>query len=238
MTHQHPFQNSHNVSDQPHSSNSWSSQTGSILDRSLKFERNPLMRSRKQLISYPFRIAFFSLIILWIVFLLSQIPFISFSMVGDSLRLGIVPRNFIGLVGIFTGPWIHADLNHLLSNQSLFLYLIFLSILKPGRERTTLFLLIATTGLGVWLFGMAGNHIGASGLIFALQGFNFFTSIYQRRWMILGTLTLFLLVENTFFHGIFGWLSFDGPPISYSSHISGLVCGILLARILRERTKP
>lgn len=229
MTHQHPFRNSFD---------SCNSQTGSVLDRSLRFERNLLMRLRKQFIPYPFRIAFFFLIILWVVFLLSQIPFISFSMVGDFLRLGIVPRNSIGLVGIFTGPWIHADLNHLLSNQSLFLYLVFLSILKPGREGTALFLLMATTGLGVWLFGMEGNHIGASGLIFALQGFNFFTSIYQRRWMILGALTFFLLVENTFFHGIFGWLSFDGPPISYSSHISGLVCGILLARMLRERTKP
>jgi len=48
-------------------------------------------------------------------------------------KLGILPRNFSGLVGIFTSPLIHGGFSHLISNTAPLIFMglgIFISIQK------------------------------------------------------------------------------------------------------------
>ncbi|HOU73276.1 MAG TPA: hypothetical protein PLW22_00845, partial [Tenuifilum sp.] len=56
------------------------------------------------------QIAFLFILLIWLVKLVEIIE-------GTSLyRLGLQPRSFSGLVGIFTAPLIHSDFNHLINN--------------------------------------------------------------------------------------------------------------------------
>ncbi|MEJ2103187.1 MAG: hypothetical protein P8X47_01275 [Ignavibacteriaceae bacterium] len=55
-------------------------------------------------------------VILWIIHLLSLLLNL------DLTRMGIHPRHIDGLLGIITGPLIHADFSHLISNLSGFLH--------------------------------------------------------------------------------------------------------------------
>ncbi|MGB5529342.1 MAG: hypothetical protein WBQ32_05170, partial [Ignavibacteriaceae bacterium] len=49
-------------------------------------------------------------VILWVVHLISLVFQIDFT------RMGILPRNLTGLLGIITSPMVHGDFSHLISN--------------------------------------------------------------------------------------------------------------------------
>lgn len=181
---------------------------------------------------YPFRIAFYFTLLLWLSFILSRF---SFSYLENFLQLGIIPRNQYGILGIFVSPFIHADLNHILSNQFIFIHLVILSLVKPKNEVWVIVLLIISTGILVWLFGSKANHVGVSGLIFALQGFNLITSFRNRNVLIFFICLIIILFESSFIYGLFGWLSSKTDNTSYASHIWGFVSGVSWSLIMKNK---
>ncbi|MCU0377218.1 MAG: rhomboid family intramembrane serine protease [Bacteroidales bacterium] len=141
--------------------------------------------------------------------------------------LGIFPQRASSLSGIFTSPFIHADLKHLLNNtMPLFVLGTALFFFYSQVAFRVLFWLFLLTGAAVWLTGRPSWHIGASGIIYGLASFLFISGIIRRHIPLMG---LSLLV--VFLYGEMVWGIFPGfrPDISWESHMLGAVAGVILA---------
>jgi membrane associated rhomboid family serine protease len=87
------------------------------------------------------------------------------------------------------------------------------------------------SGLGVWLFARGSYHIGASGLAHGLMFFVFVSGILRRdRLSIALSLIVFLL-----YGGMVATIFPQQPGISYESHFSGALMGIITAFLFRRR---
>ena len=154
-----------------------------------------------------------------------------------SLRLkqyGLQPLEINGLIGIITMPFLHADWDHLISNTPALLLLVFGLFLFYKREAWRILIyLYVISGLFTWLMGRSSTHIGASGLVYALAAFHFFSGVIKK---VPRQRAFALLVA--FLYGGFIWAFFPslymGTSISWEGHLSGLLAGIILAIYLRR----
>jgi len=151
---------------------------------------------------------------------------------ADFSILGIYPLTLRGLPGILLSPFIHADFRHLFNN-SLPLFLLSLSLFYFYSEiALKIFsLTLIITGILVWLGGREAWHIGASGVVYGLASFLFFSGII-RKYFRLVALSLVIV----FLYGQMVWGIFPGihENISWESHMLGFVSGIVLAIIYRK----
>lgn len=163
---------------------------------------------------------------LWVVFWI-EIRF------GVRLKqFGIYPGKLEGLWGIFSGPWIHSDLNHLSNNSlpMLFLLAALFYFYKPIAVRVLLIGLVLT-GIMTWLIGRPSWHIGASGLIYMLVAFIFFKGVQSRIYPLIAVaLTVVFL-----YGGLFWYLFPLDPKISWEGHSAGFIVGICLAFFFRKQ---
>ncbi len=151
----------------------------------------------------------------------------------DLSRFGIYPLTLQGLPGILFSPFIHANLTHLFSNT---LPLFFLSVaLFYFYSEVALKVFIWTyflTGLLVWLAGREAWHIGASGVVYGLASFLFFSGIIRRYFRLIA---LSLLI--VFLYGSMVWGLFPGvyKNVSWESHMLGFFSGVVLAVWYRKK---
>jgi len=150
----------------------------------------------------------------------------------DLTRLGIYPLTIKGLPGILFSPFIHADFTHLFNNS---IPLFFLSIaLFYFYSEVALKVFLWTyffTGLLVWIAGREAWHIGASGLVYGLASFLFFSGIIRRYFRLIA---LSLLI--VFLYGSMVWGLFPGvyKNVSWESHMLGFFSGVVLAVCYRN----
>jgi membrane associated rhomboid family serine protease len=152
---------------------------------------------------------------------------------GGWLRAyGIYPRDLDGLFGVFTTPFLHGGLRHLISN-TIPLVMLGLILATHGLKTFTqsTVIVVVLGGLLVWLFGRPSNHIGASGLVFGWWGFLIGLGYFKRDWKALLTALIVLFLYGGMF---FGLLIVDAR-ISFESHIFGAVSGIIAAAILAKK---
>lgn len=150
----------------------------------------------------------------------------------DFTFLGIYPQNIRGVPGIIFSPFVHADFRHLYSNSIPLLFLgtaLFYFYSEPALKIFTINYLL--TGFLVWLTGREAWHIGASGLVYGLTAFLFFSGII-RRYYRLAALSLLIV----FLYGSMVWGMFPGfyKDVSWESHMMGFVSGIILAILYRK----
>jgi len=151
----------------------------------------------------------------------------------DLSRFGLYPLNAKGLSGIFLSPFIHADFTHLFNN-SIPLFLLSIALFYFYSE-VALKVFIWTyflTGLLVWFAGREAWHIGASGLVYGLASFLFFSGIIRRYFRLIA---LSLLI--VFLYGSMVWGLFPGvyKNVSWESHMLGFFSGVLLAVCFRNQ---
>lgn len=150
----------------------------------------------------------------------------------DLKHLGIYPLTFKGLPGIFFSPFIHEDFRHLFNNS---LPVLMLSVALFYFYSEIAFRIFSITyiltGALVWLGGREAWHIGASGLVYGLASFLFFSGII-RKYYRLTALSLLIV----FIYGEMVWGLFPGiyKNISWESHMLGFVSGIFLALLYRN----
>jgi membrane associated rhomboid family serine protease len=167
------------------------------------------------------------------VFLMWLVKIIEVLFDIDLSRFGIYPLTIQGLPGILFSPFVHADFNHLFNNS---IPLFFLSIaLFYFYSEVALKVFIWTyflTGLLVWIAGRAAWHIGASGLIYGLASFLFFSGIIRRYFRLIA---LSLLI--VFLYGSMVWGLFPGvyKNVSWESHMLGFFSGVVLAVSYRNQ---
>jgi membrane associated rhomboid family serine protease len=148
---------------------------------------------------------------------------------------GIVPREISGLLGIFTAPFLHGSFEHLNSNLfSLFSLLLLTRYFYERVFTPVLTIIWIGTGLLVWLFGKENTyHIGASGLVYGLISFVFFSGFFRgNAKSVMISLTV-LVLHASFFEG---FLPKEG--ISWQSHFYGAILGMVLSFVVKSIHEP
>ncbi len=152
---------------------------------------------------------------------------------ADFSGFGIYPLKVRGLPGIAFSPFIHSDFRHLFNN-SLPLFLLSLALFYFYSEIAlkVFSLTFIITGALVWIGGREAWHIGASGMVYGLASFLFFSGII-RKYFRLVALSLLIV----FLYGGMVWGIFPGiyDNISWESHMLGFLSGIFLAIIYRKQ---
>jgi membrane associated rhomboid family serine protease len=144
---------------------------------------------------------------------------------------GIIPRTQIGLRGILFAPFLHGGLRHLISNTFPFLVLGWLVMVRETTDFFVVSIVSAlASGIGTWIFGSNGVHIGASGVIFGYLGYLLLRGYFERS-------TLAIAV-SLFVGSLYGSLVWGVLPlqygISWEGHLFGFLGGILAARLLAK----
>lgn len=145
---------------------------------------------------------------------------------------GVLPRSSAGLFGILGSPLVHGDIEHLLGNLSvLFPLLILLQYVYKKEMLKVLIILWVFTGFFVWIFARPSLHIGASGVVYAIQTFLLVSGVVKRQaWMMaVGAVSIMLFGGGY----VFGLLPVE-PHVSWESHLLGAVTGVLAALALRK----
>jgi membrane associated rhomboid family serine protease len=162
---------------------------------------------------------------MWLVFLISAAGGM------DLHAFGILPRTASGLIGILTSPFVHSNLNHIASN-TLPLLVVGMGLFYFYKEIAwrVLGMIYLLTGFWVWLAARPSYHVGASGLIYGLVCFTFFSGLIRRDRSLLA---ISLLV--TFLYGsmVWGILPVD-QTVSWESHLFGSAAGIFAAIYFRK----
>lgn len=140
--------------------------------------------------------------------------------------LGLRPRSLSGLVGIAFMPLLHGGWLHLIGNSVSWIILgSMTAIISRDFSRVT---------AGIWLFGgallwvggTAGNHVGASGVIY---GFAAFLLVYG--WAKRRPLAILFAVVVAVFHAVamLPGLLPGQPSVSWTGHLFGACAGVVVA---------
>lgn len=181
---------------------------------------------RRILLAFAFpSLLLFILYFLWIA---------AMGMDFDFIYLGIYPRELKGIGGILTSPLVHADFGHLFANTIplLFLSWCLFYFYRDGGYGILLFIWLLTGGL-TFLIGKPGWHVGASGIVYALASFLFFSGV-MKKYIPLVALSLLI----TFLYGSLVWNMFPQfapASTSWEGHLSGAVTGIAAAILFRNK---
>lgn len=149
-------------------------------------------------------------------------------------NFGIEPREIGSIYTIFTAPWLHGDFTHLGNNMLAIAIFSFLCLLNGRRYfLVASFLIIAITGILVWLFARDALHIGASGWIFGL-----WSLIIALGWIDRSFRNIIVAIGVVFFYGsmVVGVLPTAGF-VSFESHLFGAIAGVLTALFLERNRK-
>ena len=107
----------------------------------------------------------------------------------------------------------------------------FVAMRGAGNFFTCSLIILVLGGLGVWVFGRAAYHVGASGLVFGFFGYLVALAFYERSWQA------FLVASLTLFY--YGGLIFGVLPtdefVSWEGHLFGMLAGVFAARLLHKK---
>lgn len=152
------------------------------------------------------------------------------------LKLGVLPRDKDGLLGIITSVFIHGDIKHIISNTLPLLVLGMLLFYFYKKIAKSVFLWIwLVSGVWLWIGGRNNMnyptyHIGASTLVYGLASFLFFSGVFRRhlRLMVVSVLVVFL-------YGGIVWGVFPlKEEMSWEGHLFGAIAGVLIAYNYRK----
>lgn len=149
----------------------------------------------------------------------------------DFTEYGVLPRKFNGLIGILFSPLIHSDVNHLLSNSlPVIILCLFIFNFYSQIAKKILIYLYFISGLWLWCIGRESFHIGASGLIYAMASFLFFSGILRKNSQLSAVALLVIFIYG----GLFWGLLPIHKNVSWEGHLTGFIAGILVSFIFRK----
>ena len=161
---------------------------------------------------------------LLLVFIIYIIKIVEIGMDINLGHFGVYPLQLKGITGIFLHPFVHSNFKHLFANT---IPLIFLLWCLFYFYKDIALPILATIWLGcgvlTFLIGKPAWHIGASGIIYGLAFFLFFSGLLRK---YIPLIAISLLV--TFLYGGIVWQmfpQFTASHISWEGHLSGAVSG-------------
>lgn len=176
-------------------------------------------KSEKRRLKFSLIPPVFFLLIMWVV------KIIEYSLDYNWSVYGIFPLKVKNLTGIIFSPFLHGDFDHLISNSVPFLFLgTALFYFYREFAYKVFFLIYLLSGIWVWLAARGAYHIGASGMVYGLASFLFFSGLIHKN-RALASLSLIIV----FLYGSMVWgvlPIFEG--MSWESHLFGAVTGLIL----------
>ena len=147
---------------------------------------------------------------------------------------GVFPKDIQSLSGIITCPFIHSSTQHLFNNIIPLFFLLSAMIHFYDKLAYYIYILIHIFGgLLLWFIGREVYHIGASGIVYGLATFMFFSGIFRKNIQLLA---FSLLI--TFLYGSMVWGIFPEtvrPGVSWEAHLSGAIVGFILSIIFLHK---
>ncbi|WKD84904.1 hypothetical protein KCTC32516_00240 [Polaribacter huanghezhanensis] len=147
-------------------------------------------------------------------------------------KAGILPRSLGGLKGVFLSPFIHSDTNHLFNNSiPLFVLLSFLIYFYKSVYVKVVLFGGFLSGLLTWVIAREAYHIGASGIVYLLFSFIFFSGIIKKQFQLVAVSLIVI-----FLYGSMVWYVFpikDG--VSWEGHLSGFLVGFVFAFVFKQK---
>ncbi|MBS3771833.1 MAG: rhomboid family intramembrane serine protease [Bacteroidales bacterium] len=141
-------------------------------------------------------------------------------------NLGVYPMQTEGLTGIITGPLIHGDLGHLMTNTFPILILgTGLFYFYDSIAFKVFFIIYFLSGIMLWFGGREAYHIGASGLIYGLASFLFFSGIIRKHVRLMA----FSLLVAFLYGGMIWGLLPIREGVSWEGHLFGAIAGVAIA---------
>lgn len=170
-------------------------------------------------------IPLFFLLVCWSVFAIEH--FVNISL-GD---YGLVPRSFKHIYGIFTMPFLHANISHIIGNTVSFLVLGTMVFYFYDYKAPEVFMFsYIGSGLLTWLIARGGVHVGASAMIYAFAAYLFTVGVRSRNKQ---SMAISLIV--VFLYGSLVWgLYPQNTGISWEGHLAGAISGVILAFIFPD----
>ncbi|KPH11651.1 rhomboid family intramembrane serine protease [Chryseobacterium sp. ERMR1:04] len=155
----------------------------------------------------------------------------------------IIPLLPEGLLGIVTSPLLHGNMDHIIGNSIPIAVLMFLLYQFYPLVANKVFILgWLATGLLVWLLPpvdiLTGEYIytctiGASGVVYVLAFFLFFSGVFKWNTTHLTISLLVVLYYGSLIWGMFPEELFynlqEPSKISWQAHLSGAVVGSIIA---------
>jgi membrane associated rhomboid family serine protease len=150
----------------------------------------------------------------------------------DLFYLGIYPRTAEGLPGVIFCPFIHSSAAHLGGNT---LPLLFLGTAAFYFYRNSAFKVAAFvwifSGAVTWLLAREAWHIGASGIVYGLASFLFFSGIIRKNFRLMALSLLIVFLYGSMVWGMFPEIYRD---VSWEGHAAGFIAGIIMAIVYRN----
>ena len=175
---------------------------------------------------YTIAIPLYTILLLWLIYWFE----VNFGY--NFTKYGVYPRTISGLRGILFSPFIHSGIKHLFNN-SVPLFVLMMSLFYFYRQVAYKILIYGTilSGILTWIIARDAYHIGASGVVYLLFSFIFFSGVI-RRYIRLIAVSLMVI----FLYGSMIWFIFPfKEEISWEGHLSGFLVGLLFAIIYRKR---
>jgi len=148
------------------------------------------------------------------------------------VKFGVLPRKLTGLKGVFFSPFIHSGISHLFNNS--IPLAVLLSALMYFYQKVYLNILLiggVLTGLLTWIIAREAYHIGASGIVYLLFSFIFFSGIIKKQFQLVAVSLIVI-----FLYGSMIWYVLPiKEGISWEGHLSGFVVGLVFALIFRNK---
>ena len=173
-----------------------------------------------------FTTPFFFVFLLWFIYWLE----IKFQ--WNFNKYGIYPRSLMGLKGVFISPFVHSDTSHLFNN-SVPLFVLSAGLFYFYKQAALKVLIIGglLTGLLTWTIGRPSYHIGASGIVYLLFSFIFFSGIIKKHYRLVA-----MSLITIFLYGSMIWYVLPiKEGVSWEGHLSGFLVGVFLAFLYRKK---
>ncbi|GAA2810831.1 rhomboid family intramembrane serine protease [Saccharopolyspora taberi] len=175
-----------------------------------------------------------ALLVCVIVAALYAIELVDVVLPADLDQNGILPRSVDGLDGILWAPLLHDGWGHLLSNTLPLLVLGWLMMSAGVRGFVAVTAVVwIVGGVGTWLVGAPGTHVGASGVAFGWLVF-----LLVRGFLVRSYAQMFVALLLFFYWGGMLWGVLPGQQgVSWEGHLFGALGGLLAAWLVARGTR-
>lgn len=171
-------------------------------------------------------------VLLWVVHVMNISGVFNFNF----YKLGVYPLKTSGLMGIIFSPLIHSSFSHLISNSVALLILITMLFYFYGEIAfKTIFLIWPISGFLTWIIGRGSFHIGASGLVFGLVFFLFFSGILRRHIPLAAVSMIVAFIYGSTIWSILPITAYIDVNLSWEAHLAGAFTGFIVAVSFRKQ---
>ena len=190
---------------------------------------NNIEKKRARLALLP---AIVFVVLVWMAFIVDYAGVFAW----DFSRWGILPGVVDGLAGILFSPLIHSSFSHVLSNTLPLLVLMWFLFYFYSKIAFGAFTCLwLSSGLLTWIIGRGSCHVGASGLVFGLLFFLFFSGIFRKYIPLVAVSLIVAFIYGSTIWSIFPITEMIDASISWEGHLSGAISGLIFALIFRKQ---